>query len=229
MKKIIIDYAVKDFVEQQVSVLTGYDYNIIYIKSGREALNIHSKEKADLIIMKPDFPDLTCEQLCPIIRGVEDLKRVSILIVCSDKPSDIERCQNCGANDYIYPLTPAMFLRKSVRLLNVSERTTYGVIVKVSKKENNNIIQFFCTSKDISSSGILLETDRVLTIGDKITCSFFIPNSIRIVTEGEIVRITKKEDGSKDYGVKFIDVAHPVESQIASFIKSWKEKNKRNS
>ena len=113
----------KDFVEQQVSVLNGYHYNAFYIKSGREALDTHRKEKADLIIMKPDFPDLTCEQLCSVIRGDEDLKSVSILIVCADKPFDIERCQNCGANDYIYPLTPAMFLRKSVRLLSVSERT----------------------------------------------------------------------------------------------------------
>ena len=229
MKKIIIADALKDFVQQQVSVLTGHDGNtIFYVESGREALTIHRKEKADLIIIKSDFPDMTCEQLCAVIRGDESLRRVSILMACSDKLSDIERCQNCGVNDYIiHPLTPQTFLRKTLCLLNVSARTSYRVIVKVSKRENNSTIGILCTSQNISSSGILLETDRVLNKGDKITCSFFLPNSIRIVAEGEIMRTAKKEDGSKDYGVKFVDVPSSVESQITSFIDNWRKKKKR--
>jgi DNA-binding response OmpR family regulator len=227
MKKIIIIDALKDFVQQQVSVLTSDGNKIYYIKSGREALNIHRNEEADLIIIKPDFPDMTCEQLCSVIRGDEDLRRVSILMVCSDKLSDIERCQKCDANDYIHPLTPITFLRKAIRLLNISERTSYRVIVNVTKRENKNIEHVFCTSQNISSSGMLLETDRVLPKGDKITCSFFLPNSIRIVTEGEIVRIVEKEDGSRNYGVKFVDIPSSVESQIAAFIEKWLKRKKR--
>lgn len=227
MKKMIIAYALKNFIKQQVSALAGYGNEIFYIKSGEEALNIHRKEKADLIIIKPDFPDMTCEHLCSIIRGDEGLKRVSILMVCSDKLSDIERCQKCGVNDYIQPLTPTTFFRKAIRLLNISERTSYRVIVKVAKRENKNIKHVFCTSQNISSSGLLLETDGVLAKGDKITCSFFLPNSIQIVTEGEIVRIVGKEDGSKNYGVKFVDIPSSVESQIESFIGNWLQRKKR--
>jgi CheY-like chemotaxis protein len=227
MKKIIIAQALKDFVEQQVSVLAGHGNKLFYVKSGKEALDVHRKEKGDLIIIELDFRDLTCEQFCSVIRGDEGLKGVSILIVCSDKPSDIERCQKCGANDYIQPLTPAAFLRKAAQFLNISERTSYRVIVKISKTENNHITHIFCTSRNLSSSGILLETDGVLKKGDKITCSFFLPNSVRIATEGEIVRIVKKEDGSKDYGVRFIDMAPSVESQIELFIQKWRERKKR--
>ncbi len=226
MKKIIIADQLRDSLGQQVSALAGYHNKIFYVKSGREALTIHSKEKADLIIIKPDFYDLTCEQLCELIRGHEDLKKVSILIVCSDRPSDIERCQRCGANDYIQPATQSMFPRKATRLLNVSGRTNYRVIVKVSKSGNNNA-QIFCTSRDLSSSGMLLETDGLLHVGDNITCSFFLPKSIRIITKGEIVRIDKKEDGFKNYGVKFIDIDPSIESQIAYFIESWQRKKKR--
>jgi DNA-binding response OmpR family regulator len=227
MKKIIIDNALRDIVQQQVSVLTSNSNKIFYIESGREALALHRKEQADLVIIKPDFPDMTCEQLCSDIRGDEGLKRVSILMVCSDKLSDIERCQKCGANDCIQPLTQETFLRKAARLLNISERTSYRVIVKVAQRENKNINHVFCTSQNVSSSGILLETDSVLNQGDKITCSFFLPNSIRIVIEGEIVRIVEKEDGSKNYGVKFVDIPSLVESQIASFTENWLKRKKR--
>jgi response regulator RpfG family c-di-GMP phosphodiesterase len=227
MKKIIIDNALKDIVQQQVSVLASNNNKILYIESGREALAVHRKEQADIVIIKPDFPDMPCEQLCSDIRGDEGLRRVSILIVCSDNPSDIERCQKCGANDYIQPQTQTTFLRKVARLLNISERTSYRVIVRVAQREKNNMNHVFCTSQNISSSGILLETDSVLNQGDKITCSFFLPNSIRIVTEGEIVRIVEKEDGSKNYGVKFVDIPSLVESQIASFTENWLKSKKR--
>ena len=226
MKKIIIDHALKDIVQQQVSVLVS-NSNKIYIESGKEALAVHRKEQADLVIMKSDFHDMTCEDFCSAIRGDEGLKRVSILVVCSDQPSDIERCQKCGANDYIQPLTQASLLRKAARLLNISERTRYRVIVKVAQRENKHINHVFCTSQNISSSGILLETDSVLNQGDKITCSFFLPNSIRIVTEGEIVRIVEKEDGSINYGVKFVDLPSSAEAQIESFTENWLKRKKR--
>ncbi len=75
MKKIIIADALKDFVQQKVSALTRCGDKIVYIESGREALTIHRKEQADLIIIKPDVPDMTCEQLCSAVRGDEGLKR----------------------------------------------------------------------------------------------------------------------------------------------------------
>jgi len=227
MKKIIIADSLKDFVVQHVSLLAGYDNKYFYVKSGKEALDIHRNERADLIITELDFPDLTCEQFCSVVRGDEVLKQVSILVVCSDTPSDIERCLTCGASDYItQPLTPATFLLKAVRLLNISERTSYRVIVKVSKGENNSITPFFCTSQNISSSGILLETDKDLNEGDRITCSFFLPNSIRIDTKGVVVRIVNKENGTKNCGVSFIDIPTSVELQIVSFIENWLKRRK---
>ncbi len=227
MKKIIVTDTLKDFVEQHVGIFTGQGYKTFFVKSGEEALDVHKNERADLIIIEPDFPDLTCEEFCSAIRGDDVLKRVSTLVVCSDKLSEIERCQRCGANDYIQQLTPATFLRKAVRLLNVSERTSYRVIVKVSRKEGDETTHFFCTSQNISRSGMLLETDRVLNKGDKVTCSFFLPNSVRIVSQGEVVRIAERTDGPNDYGVKFVNMSPLVESRIASFIGNWVERKRR--
>jgi len=229
MKKIIITDTLKDFVTQNLTVFAEQDYKTFFVKTGEEALDAHRNEKADLIVIEPDFPDLSCEQLCSAIKGDEALKRVSTLVVCSDNLSEIERCQSCGANDYIQLLTPEIFLRKASRLLNVSERTSYRVIIKVSMKSGGETTHFFCTSQNMSRSGLLLETDKVLSKGDSVTCSFFLPNSIRIVSQGEVVRIVEREDGFCDYGVKFINMSPLVESRIASFIGNWEERKKRYS
>jgi DNA-binding response OmpR family regulator len=222
MKKIIIADSLKNFIEQDVSLIAGYDNKVFYIKTAREALDIHRKERANLIIITLDYPDLSCERICSAIRGDEVLKTVSILIVCSEKLSDIERCLRCGASDYItHPLSPAAFLLKVSRLLNVSERTSYRVIVKAVNMDDHKAAHIFCSSKNISSSGLLLETDAVFNKGNKLICSFFLPNSIRIVADGEIMRIHEKENGLKEYGVRFIDIPHSVELQIASFVENW--------
>jgi CheY-like chemotaxis protein len=228
MKKIIIADSLKDFIEQHVSLIAEYDNKLFYIKSAQEALDTHRKEKANLIIITLDYSDISCERLCSVIRGDEVLKVVSILIVCSENLSDIERCLRCGASDYItQPLSPAAFLWKAARLLNVSERTSYRVIVKAVNMDDNKAAHVFCASKNISSSGVLLETDAIFNKGDKLTCSFFLPNSIRIVANGDIMRIHEKENGLKEYGVRFIDIPPSVELQIASFIENWL-KRKRN-
>ena len=228
MKKIIIADSLREFIEQDVSILTRNDNKIFYIMSGQEALDVHRKEKADLMVVELESPDLKCEQLCPAIRGDEALKNVSILIVCSDKLSDTERCQQCGANDYIIqPLRPAEFLRKVLRLLNISERTHYRVIVKVSFREGYNLTHFFCTSQNISKSGILLETEKVMKKGDKITCSFFLPKTVRIITDGEVMRIVSKDNGVKEYGIRFTDISPAIELQIEKFIANWLKKRYR--
>jgi DNA-binding response OmpR family regulator len=227
MKKIIIADSLRDFIEQDVSLIAGQDNKVFYIKSVQEALDIHRKEKVNLIIITLDYPDLSCERLCSVIRADKVLKTVSILIVCSDKFSDIERCLKCGASDYITrPLSPAAFLWKVSRLLNVSERTSYRVIVKVVNMDDHKAAHIFCASKNISSSGVLLETDVIFNKGNRLICSFFLPNSIRIVANGEIMRINDKENGFKEYGVRFIDIPPSVELQIAAFVENWMKRKK---
>ena len=227
MKKIIIIDSLRDFIAQHAGLIAGYDNKIFYVESGREALEIHRKERADLLIIAPDFPDMTCEELCRVIREDNVLKRVSILVVCSDKQSDVERCVQCGASDYLtQPLAPAVFLWKVTRLLNVSERTSYRVVVKVTRNDIPNAPHIFCSSKNISSSGVLLETDHVFNIGEKLTCSFFLPNSIRIVTEGQVMRLQNEENGLIEYGVRFVDPSTSVELQIASFVENWLKRKK---
>ena len=229
MKKIIALNTLKDFIEQEVPLLTKSDIEIRYAPSGKALLHMHKNSKADLIITELDFPDMNCEQLCSTIRMDRSLRNVSILITCSNTPVDLERCLLCGANDYlVYPLVAFEFLRKVLRLLNIAERTIYRVIVKATMQDQERPAHFFCTSKNISTSGMLLETDRPLVKGNSLSFSFFLPKSVPVEAQGEIVRITLNENGSKEYGVKFFGIAPAVESRIETFINNWLKRTKRH-
>ncbi|MBI5102124.1 MAG: PilZ domain-containing protein [Nitrospirae bacterium] len=77
---------------------------------------------------------------------------------------------------------------------------------------------FFCYSRDISSSGILIETDKVLEKGTIISCSFFLPNSERIVTDAEIMRAVPLGNKTFQYGARFTKIDAPARSAIDTFV-----------
>ena len=57
---------------------------------------------------------------------------------------------------------------------------------------------------------------------------FFLPNSVQIVSEGEVMRIEKEGGGSHRYGVRFVSISPSVQSQIESFIVKWLIRKKRS-
>jgi hypothetical protein len=80
---------------------------------------------------------------------------------------------------------------------------------------------FLCRSENISANGLLFETDQGLNVGDRLSCSFFLPGAIRIIATGEIVRVMMAADGKADaqrYGVRLDNLAPEARLAIESFI-----------
>ena len=222
MKKIIIASALKPFIEKERSILQRADFRIFTATSGEEALKIHRGEKADMIIADLDMPGIGGDKLCSVIRGDEALKKVSIIIVCTNSQADIERCSNSGANSYITkPIAPAQLIETVSRLLNIPERKSYRVLIKVEVKGKFMNVPFFCSSGDLSASGMLVETDKPLAKGDTVSCSFFLPNSERVVADGEIVRVVRKALRTFQYGVRFVALLPEYRAAIETFINNW--------
>ncbi len=217
MKKILIFDNMKASAEAKKNILSGYDCTFFTAISGEEAMRIHRKEKVDLIIRDIDMPGTTGEGFCSTIREDYGLKKVSIIMIRSDRESDIRRYKACGANAYIRrPINPQELFQKVGELLNISPRLNMRVLIRVKVKGKFEG-EFISHSKNISASGILLETDTVLEKGDLIRCDFFLgPNQVN--SEGEIMRVTKKQQKLYQYGVKFMDIDSLSKATIEKYI-----------
>jgi c-di-GMP-binding flagellar brake protein YcgR len=77
---------------------------------------------------------------------------------------------------------------------------------------------FFCTSQNISDSGMLIETDRLLLPGDRLTCSFFLPGAARITAVCEVSRQETSADGRHHCGIRFTDLAPGHKRDIEGFV-----------
>lgn len=222
MKKILIVSELRSLVEKEKSILNRSDFNIFSAASGREAFDIHKSEKVDLIVADNDLPDITGDDLCSMIRDNEELRKVSIILLF--KKTDIEKNLHCKANAFVAkPLDPPALLEKVSHLLSIAQRKSYRVLLKISVNGKFMDKPFYCTSKDISAAGMLLETEKRLEKGDVLSCSFFLPGSQQIVTDAEVVRVINKLSETAHYGVKFLNLPAECTSAIEKFIRKRAE------
>jgi len=225
MKKVLLVNDVKTLVEKERTILNRSDIEIFTAMSSEEALVIHKKEKVDLIIADLDMPGITGDKLCTMIKNDEALKQVSFIMVCGGSESDLLRIARCKANVHVTkPIRPLQFIESVSKLLDIPERKSYRVLLKAKINGKFDNEPFFCSSQDISATGMLIETDKALEKGDIMDCSFFLPGAAKIVTDAEVMRVVKSEDGTLRYGVRYVGLQSSYRSAIEAFIEKRSQK-----
>jgi hypothetical protein len=116
------------------------------------------------------------------------------------------------------PLDTGLLAVKALQLLQVPVRKSYRVLLNVSVQGSDQASSFVCRSENISATGLLIETDRHLHAGDRISCSFSL-GSKEVTVCGEIVRvITPPLDSNLNrYGIKFRELSDGARTAIESF------------
>ena len=175
MKKILITNSLIPLVEMGREHLSRDNIKIFSALSADDIVKTHRIENVDLIIMELIGIGDNIEKACSIIRDDNTLNKASILIICEKSKSAIAKCHAFKANAYITkPVNSEELLRTINKFLHVSERKDYRSLLSVLIKGEAKNKVFFANSKDISSSGILFETDMIIEIGEKVKCSFFL-------------------------------------------------------
>lgn len=220
MKKILLINASRYFFDEGQNLLERKDFQVFLAPSARHALQIHRQERVNLIVSDLLLPEMAGDELCNRIREDSDSRNVSFILVCHNTPEELARARKCGANVCLQkPFTARSLLEQVEKLLAVSIRKGYRVLLRVKVKGTTDDCVFFCTSQNISVSGLLIETEKQLPNGSQITCSFFLPGAAQIVVDGEVVRTESLAGGLQmHYGIRFTNIAAEHQRAIEHFI-----------
>ena len=221
MKTILIADQLKGILETEKGFFSRKDIRLFTAATTDDVLSVHRAEKLSLIIIGIDMPGMKCEEFGSAIRNDRTLRAVSLVLLCPDDPAVQARASRCGANAVMtLPVTASQLLAQAQHLLNISWRESYRVLVSVSIEGSSKDKTFFGRSGNISTTGMLIETERALAQGDRVTCSFFIPRSRQVKASGEVVRVIQQVAGSKahQYGVKFSPLAAEAAAAIEDFV-----------
>jgi hypothetical protein len=144
---------------------------------------------------------------------------VSVIAVCGDPDRAAERCRQAGANAVIpKPVDPDALFARVAELLVVPPRKDVRVLLRATVDGREGTESFFGTTLNISLSGMLVEIDRILRPGDRMTCSFRISHQ-EIVSECKIVRTVRSPSGRQLYGVRFGNLDTKSLIVIEQFVK----------
>jgi DNA-binding response OmpR family regulator len=223
LKKILIDREISKLLLEKKSYLNRAEMQLFTAASHDEALVIHRAEHVNLIIADLDAAGMSSERFCSLIRKDPELLRVSIIMVCACDTAQMERCSRYGADAIILkPIKSSFLLAKMKQLLDLSWRETYRVILDVSVDGTVSDGTVSCRSLDISTRGLLMETTRMFTIGERVVCSFMLPDDRLIRAKGEVVRSLPAEPVShaNRYGIHFHDLTPEESKAIEDFLDS---------
>jgi len=219
MKKILLVNTSRYFFAEGKSLLDRKDFQVFLAHSGASALQIHRQEKVNMIVADLDMQEMGEDTLCTHIRKENESRLTSFILICGGTPAELQRGRHCGANICLTrPFSAKTLLDQVEKLLSISVRRGYRVLMRAKVKGAKDDAIFFCTSQNISSTGLLIEAERTMAIGDQLSCSFYLPGSTQIITDGEVTRAEIMTDGKHQYGIRFIDISPEHKSGIEKFI-----------
>jgi CheY-like chemotaxis protein len=220
MKKIIIAQSILHAIGSHDTIFQRNKITTFSARTSEEILNLHGVHKADIIITEEGLPRMGGIKLCSAIRSDARLKDVAVILICEGPEPSLARCRDAQANIVLpQPLDPAQLTWKVSELLLAPERQDMRTLLHVSVKGEEKNSTFLGVSHNISISGMLLETDRVLKKGDRITCMFQLGRR-EIVAEAEVKRLVKLSSVERfHYGVRFVNLNMKFIILIEQFIK----------
>ena len=223
MKKVLIAEDIRALLEQDSTFLGRTDMRVFVATTNDEVLQVHRSEKVDLIITRLDLPGMATERLFNLIREDAVLRTVSAIMACANTPEEIKESSRCRVNAVLLdPLHPVLLLAKAQQLLDIAARESIRVLLGIIVDGRFGEEAFYCRSKNISATGMMIETRRRLAEGARLSCQFYLPDATKVQTTGKIVRIIQQTSGGEDhqYGLMFTDLAPETKQLLADFVES---------
>lgn len=225
MQRVLIADEIYGRLKGEKSFLDRTGIRLFHADTNRNLLALHIRERADLIIAGLDSRDMSGEALCSVIREDENLRKVSIIIVCGAGDRDIERCSLCRANAFVSsPVSTAVLLQEAYQLLHIAPRRKARVPVSLKIEGISKGRPFVCEVRNISSSGVLLSTSAILYEGDEVRCGIRLADGFRISAAGEVVRVLGKKWGAdRAYGIRFAELRQEDADALEAFLRKKPE------
>jgi CheY-like chemotaxis protein len=197
MKKILFIDSIKqkvrlDFFEElsDFEVLTAY--------SNADALRIHRKEKAALIITELYGSGMSAQQFCAQIRDDEELRDVSIIVYCRDNEVELMEARQCRANAVLTLPVHGIVLRQKIhQFLSIPTRGRFHAQFS-ARTSTAPSMAIDCRIENISVTGMLIKADAELRRGDVLQYSLDLAPARSFAVQAEVVR---NDRGL--YGVRF--------------------------
>jgi response regulator RpfG family c-di-GMP phosphodiesterase len=203
----------------QETILRRRDMQIMTALAGSEGLTKARMEKPNLIIFGYDLFDMSAPEFCREIRADEITRPISLLLVCDRNSNHGDLCLSAGCNDVIFrPLQKPELDTKVERLTRIPVRRQLRTITKIEISLEKNGRFVLGRSVNISSSGILIEVDRMLPQEGPVRLHFYLPADPKPLQVAAEVLRAEFSGSMPRYGMKFLETTEEDRERITRYV-----------
>lgn len=205
----------------QETILRRREAVVTTALAGSEGLRKARDEQPQLIMFGFDLFDMSAPEFCREIRSDDRTRGISLLLVCErDNAQHQELCLAAGCNDVIYrPLQRNDLDAKITRLTTIPTRRDLRTLTRIEVSLEKSGRFLIGRSLNISSTGMLLELDRVLPGEGVLRLHFYLPGEPKpMQIDAEVLRAEFVGTLAK-YGLRFITVGEEERERIEKFVR----------
>lgn len=204
----------------QETILRRRDMLIMTSLAGSEGIVKARNERPNLIIFGYDLFDMSAPEFCREVRGDEEIKMTSLLLVCDRAHTEHgDLCLAAGCNDVIFrPLQKRELDQKVEKLTSIPVRRQLRTITKIEVSLEKNGRFILGRSLNISANGMLLEVDKMLPQDAPVRLHFYLPGDPKpLQLQAEILR-AEFPGTTPRYGVRFLEANDSDRDRIERFV-----------
>jgi uncharacterized protein (TIGR02266 family) len=229
-KKILLVDDMRFFLEQEKSLLSRDDFEVMVAHDGVEALRVIGEEMPDLVFMDLYMPGMDGDRCCHAVKLEEKLRRIPIIMVTQGaNDDDFERCWQAGCDDIIAkPINRHYFLALAQRHLKIQLRKfpRHPARLRVQYRfdaDTDRVLSDY--SVNLSSGGIFLETGELLPVDSTLKVDFILPDGGRVIKCAGRVSWLNHPESIKNQslpvgmGLQFVNLSLDDVDSIRRFIK----------
>jgi response regulator RpfG family c-di-GMP phosphodiesterase len=205
----------------QETILRRREAVITTAIAGSEGLQKAREEQPQLIMFGFDLFDMSAPEFCREIRADERTRSISLLLVCErDNAQHQDLCLAAGCNDIIFrPLQRNDLDAKITRLTTIPTRRDLRTLTRIEVSLEKNGRFLIGRSLNISSTGMLIELDRVLPGDGRLRLHFYLPGEPQAMQiDAEVLRAEFVGTMAK-YGLHFVTVNEEERDRIERFVR----------
>ena len=219
-KKILLVDDASVFLSLAGKMLERTGAQILSARNGVDAIKLVQTENPDVVVLDLLMPEMTGDKVCSMIKNDPATSDIPVIIVTSrGMPEELDRCRRAGCDDFLTkPVKQGLLFAKVSELLKASRRHSIRILVRIEREGGKEV--HFGTSRDVSKTGIQIETAHSMALEEEVLLRFFLKsgeNEISVV--GKIVRKEKSDSGFA-YGIQFLPLSPPQRRMFTGFLES---------
>jgi CheY-like chemotaxis protein len=193
---------------------------VAVVPNGATAISLLSTRRPRLVILQQNLGDMDVPHFCRIVRDGVETRGISLLLIADGGDEAIAALSlAAGCNDVIHrPFDEQDLDDRVSRLASVPVRKELRTLVKLELSMERAGQFFLGHSLNISSSGMLVQTNQILAPEARVTMQFYLQNDpAPMRVDAHVVR-AEFLGGAARYGMRFKGMSGDDERRLAEFI-----------